>query len=182
MGRGRRTPAPPRFSKNTSGKAMNSRIVGFLGLALGALVLPAAAEEISGRARVMDSNTIEIDGRRVRLAGVDAPDLAQTCPTKKGEDYACGRISAQTLVALVKDGPLTCVGDKTDAAGRLLARCAIRGFDVGEQYVMTGRAFADPETGADYRRAEATAEKLREGMWRGPFQKPWDWRKSRAGQ
>ncbi len=159
---------------------MRGIAAGFLGLALLALAPPAAAEEISGRARVIDSNTIEIGGRRVRLAGVDAPDLQQPCPTKKGEDYACGRVSAQALAALVKDGPLTCQGDTTDAAGRLLARCAIRGFDVGEQYVLTGRAFADPATGADYRRAEATAEKLREGMWRGQFQKPWEWRESRG--
>lgn len=161
---------------------MNGLVAVFLALLLCAFARPATAEDVSGRARVMDSNTIEIGGRRIRLLGVDAPDLTQTCPTKKGEDYACGRISAQTLVALVKDGPLACAGDKTDAAGRLLARCAIRGFDVGEQYIMTGRAFADPETGADYRRAEAAAEKLREGMWRGQFQKPWEWRAAHPGR
>lgn len=153
-------------------------VAGFVGVAVLVLGLPAAAEEIVGRARVVDSNTIEIGGRRVRLLGVDAPDLNQTCPTKKGEPYPCGRVAAQALAALIKDGPLACVGDAADAAGRLVARCAIRGFDVGEQYIMTGRAFADPETGADYRRAEGTAEKLREGMWRGAFQKPWEWRKA----
>lgn len=42
------------------------------------------------------------------------------------------------------------------------------------------RAFADPETGAAYRRAEGTAEKLREGMWRGEFEKPWEWRRARG--
>jgi endonuclease YncB( thermonuclease family) len=151
-------------------------------LALLVVLSAAVADEISGTARVIDSNTIEIDGRRVRLIGVDAPDLDQTCPTRKGETYSCGRVAAQTLVRIVKDGSLDCRGERTDAAGRLLARCAIRGFDVGEQYVLTGRAFADPETGGDYRRAEATAEKLREGMWRGEFQKPWDWRASRAKQ
>lgn len=156
---------------------MNRQKITLIGVAVLMLVLPpAAAEEIAGRAMVIDSNTIEIGGRRVRLLGVDAPDLNQICPTKKGETYPCGRVSAQTLVAVIKDGPLTCVGDAADAAGRLVARCAIRGFDVGEQYVMAGRAFADPETGADYRRAEGTAEKLREGMWRGAFQKPWEWR------
>jgi endonuclease YncB( thermonuclease family) len=137
----------------------------------------AAAEELSGPARVIDSNTLEIGGRRLRLIGVDAPDLGQTCPTRKGEAYPCGRVAAQTLVRLVKDGPLECRGERTDPAGRLLARCAIRGFDVGEQYILTGRAFADPETGENYRRAEGTAQKLREGMWRGEFQKPWEWRK-----
>lgn len=153
--------------------------VGLIG-ALAGLVAPiAAAEEISGKARVVDSNTLEIGARRVRLIGVDAPDLDQTCPTRKGETYPCGRVAAETLAKLVKDGPLVCRGDKTDAAGRILARCTIRGFDVGEQFVLTGRAFADPETGDAYRRAEGTAEKLREGMWRGEFQKPWVWRKSR---
>jgi endonuclease YncB( thermonuclease family) len=159
---------------------MDSRRVGvvFLGalVALAATAVPA--EEISGTARVIDSNTLEIGARRVRLIGVDAPDLAQTCPTRKGETYPCGQVAAQALAKLVKDGPFACRGDQTDAAGRLLVRCTIRGFDVGEQFVLTGRAFADPETGGAYRRAEATAEKLREGMWRGEFQKPWEWRKA----
>jgi endonuclease YncB( thermonuclease family) len=135
-----------------------------------------AAEELSGPARVIDSNTLEIGGRRIRLIGVDAPELDQMCPTRKGEPYPCGRVAAQTLVRLVKDGPLDCRGERADSAGRLLTRCTIRGFDVGEQYILTGRAFADPETGGDYRRAEGTAAKLREGMWRGEFQKPWEWR------
>jgi len=154
---------------------------GSVALLLSAAAFAAAAEDISGRGRVVDSNTIEIGGRRVRLIGVDAPDLAQTCPTRKGEYYPCGQVAAQTLAALVKDGSLSCKGDRTDAAGRLVARCDIRGFDVGEQYVLTGRAFADPETGERYRRAEAKAESMREGMWRGEFQKPWDWRKAKGG-
>ena len=140
------------------------------------------AEELSGTARAVDGNTLEIGARRIRLMGVDAPDLDQTCPTRKGESYPCGRVAAETLAKLVKDGPLACRGEQIDPTERLLARCNIRGFDVGEQYVLTGRAFADPETGEDYRRAEATAEKLREGMWRGKFQKPWDWRAARAKQ
>jgi endonuclease YncB( thermonuclease family) len=152
--------------------------VGFFGALVALVPTAAPAEELSGPARVVDSNTFEIGTRRLRLVGVDAPDLAQTCPTRKGETYPCGRVAAQTLAKLLKDGPLACRGDETDTAGRLLVRCSIRGFDVGEQYVLTGRAFADPETGQAYRRAEGTAEKLREGMWRGEFQKPWDWRKS----
>ncbi len=156
--------------------------VGLIGALAVSVATYAAAEEISGRARVVDSNTLEIGARRVRLIGVDAPDEAQSCPTRKGEVYPCGRVAAETLAKLVKDGPLVCQGDKTDAAGRVLARCAIRGFDVGEQYVLTGRAFADPETGEAYRRAEGTAEKLREGMWRGEFQKPWEWRQARGAR
>ena len=152
---------------------------GLLGALVALVAAPAPAEELSGAARVVDSNTLEIGARRVRLIGVDAPDLAQTCPARKGETYPCGRVSAQTLAKLVKDGPLACQGDQTDVAGRLLVRCSIRGFDVGEQFVLTGRAFADPDTGDSYRRAEGTAEKLREGMWRGEFQKPWEWRKAR---
>ncbi len=154
--------------------------VGVLGALVALGVPPAPAEEISGAARVVDSNTFEIGSRRMRLIGVDAPALSQTCPTRKGGTYPCGQVAAQALAKLVKDGPLVCRGDQTDAAGRLLVRCAIRGFDVGEQYVLTGRAFADPETGDAYRRAEGTAQKLREGMWRGEFQKPWDWRKAPA--
>lgn len=152
----------------------------FFGAGLALAAASSAAEDISGRARAVDSNTLEIGARRIRLIGVDAPDLDQMCPARRGELYACGKVAAETLAKLVKDGPLVCRGERTDPAGRLLASCTIRGFDVGEQYILTGRAFADPETGEDYRRAEGTAAKLREGMWRGEFQKPWDWRAARA--
>ncbi|MSO85758.1 MAG: thermonuclease family protein [Rhodospirillales bacterium] len=110
--------------------------VGLLGALLALIAPPAPAEEISGAARVVDSNTIEIDSRRVRLIGVDAPDLEQACPVRKGGTYPCGRVAAEPLAKLVKDGPLVCQGDKTDAIDRVLARCAIRGFDLGEQFVL----------------------------------------------
>lgn len=161
---------------------MNARptFAACFGAVVALIAFVAAAEDASGPARVIDSNTLDIGGRRIRLIGIDAPDLDQTCPTRMGEPYPCGVVAAETLAKLVMDGQLACRGDRTDPAGRLLARCAIRGFDVGEQYVLTGRAFADPDTGGDYRRAEGTAAKLREGMWRGEFQKPWDWRATRA--
>ncbi|MEK7244740.1 MAG: thermonuclease family protein, partial [Pseudomonadota bacterium] len=110
--------------------------VGFLGALVALVATLAPAEEISGTARVVDANTLEIGSRRVRLIGVDAPDLDQTCPTRKGGTYRCGQVAAETLAKLVKDGPLVCQGDQTDATGRLRVQCTIRGFDVGEQFVL----------------------------------------------
>jgi len=52
---------------------------------------------ISGRATVVDGDTIDIAGARVRFNGIDAPESAQLCRNAKGKDYRCGQASAKAL-------------------------------------------------------------------------------------
>ena len=43
------------------------------------LALPALAEDITGKVRVIDGDTLKVDGKRVRFFGIDARELRQTC-------------------------------------------------------------------------------------------------------
>ena len=62
----------------------------------------AASGDIAGLARVIDGDTLEIGDRRVRLEGIDAPESAQTCRRDGTRTWACGRVAAEALAALVE--------------------------------------------------------------------------------
>ncbi|MCP5368291.1 MAG: thermonuclease family protein [Hyphomicrobiales bacterium] len=151
-------------------------------LALVHLLAPAAApaEEVSGRARVVDGDTLEIAGRRVHLRGVDAPEPAQECTSRKGKTYRCGLQSIRYLEGLVRHQELTCAGE-TGADGTLVAQCKISWLDLNSQVVLDGWALSDVPGGDPYRREEDAARARREGLWRGgQVDNPWDWRAARG--
>lgn len=151
----------------------------FLVLALLLLLASPAAAEVDGEARVIDANTLAIAGERVRLAGIDAPDLDQTCETRRGRAYDCGAIAARVLADLVRGERVACEGGGRDSTGRLVAVCRLGRLDLGEQMVLSGWALAAPADGA-YARAEAAARGVQEGMWKGRFLPPSDWRRRAA--
>ncbi|HEB79209.1 MAG TPA: thermonuclease family protein [Rhodospirillales bacterium] len=135
------------------------------------------AEEIVGKAKVIAGDLIEIDGRRVRLYGIDAPDLDQICLSKKGEEYKCGDHAKRHLAVMIGRLPLTCKGEKKDENGALIAVCSIRWLDINENIVFDGWALAYREHGDDYVRAELAAKARHQGLWRGSaFVTPWEWR------
>ena len=43
-----------------------------------------ASADITGKPRIIDGDTIEIAGERIRLHGIDAPESKQTCTDADG--------------------------------------------------------------------------------------------------
>jgi len=153
-----------------------------LAAALAIFLFPAtAAADISGKASAIDGDTIEIRGTRIVLHGIDAPEIDQICQAKRGLTYKCGVVSREALSSLLSGRTVTCKGNAHDGEGRLVAKCFIEWLDIGAQMVLIGRALADRSQGADYVRMENVAKSLREGMWRGTFLPPWEWRRQQAG-
>ena len=143
------------------------------------LLLPisTAHADITGKPRVIDGDTIHIGDTKIRLHGIDAPEMKQTCRTSKGKEQMCGVLAKQALERLVKGQDVTCKGDTRDRYKRLIAVCYVGQLNTNEQMVADGWALAYRRYSTDYVRAETLAKSRREGMWRTEFVPPWKWRK-----
>lgn len=137
----------------------------------------STGETLAGRASVIDGDTIEIHGQRIRLWGIDAPEGGQTC-RRNGAPWRCGSESANALSGFLRARTVTCAERDRDRYGRIVATCAIDGQDVGEWLVEHGWAldYVQFSRGA-YAAAERRAEAAKRGMWQGEFEPPWEWRR-----
>ena len=117
-------------------------------LLLLAQVSPPSQADLQGLARVIDGDTIEMEGLTVRLDGIDAPELEQTC-LHEGRVWACGKAAADALRTLTQ----------------------------GRRMVELGWALAHYLFSYEYSRAEHHAKSARLGIWASEFETPWEWRK-----
>lgn len=157
------------------------RRVGFLIDAVAAIAIAIAlvvgawwlrSEAVEGRVRVVDGDTLALAGRRIRLRGMDAPELGQTCE-RNGQPYACGQTARDALRTLIGDGPVTCRLSGRDRFERALGQCVGETGDLGSRMVRSGLAIA---YGA-YEAEELSARADRAGLWAGTFERPADWRR-----
>lgn len=134
---------------------------------------------LTGSAHVVDGDTLEIRGRRVRLFGVDAPEYTQSCSDAHGRAWPCGRHAARELTRRLKGRTVTCDRADVDVHGRTVARCAADGEDIAAWLVRTGAARAFKAYAHDYLDEEREAKDARRGIWQGAHDAPWEWRSRR---
>ena len=127
---------------------------------------------VVGFAQVIDGDTVRIDRTVIRLKGLDAPEIHQTC-TRGGESYRCGETARTALARMAGEGVTTCRVLGHDRYRRVLGRCSVEGEDVGARLVAGGLAVGYGGYGAE--EARARADKI--GLWNGSFQRPEDWRR-----
>lgn len=130
----------------------------------------------NGAARVADGDSLVVGGRRVRLQGMDAPELAQECE-KAGVAYPCGREARDALARLVAGRAVECASHGRDRYDRVLATCTAGGVDLNLAMVEAGWAVSY----GDYRHAEHAARQEGRGLWAGSFERPQDWRRDHGG-
>lgn len=157
-------------------------------LCLVLLAMPASADQITGRAKIVDGDTVSFS---VRLFGIDTPERRQRCE-RAGVCYACGRAATRYMIVLTTRQAVgrrtwrnvTCqfTGDYTH--GRPVAVCRSGGRDLGEAIIRAGwalayRRFLDqrPNLRERYLAAEANAKRNGRGLHSGRFLKPWRWRR-----
>jgi endonuclease YncB( thermonuclease family) len=133
----------------------------------------ATAASLSGVGRSIDGDSLMVGQQEVRLFGIDAPELSQTC-TRDAKAWACGSAAADQLSKLVAGKQVSCVSTGTDRYGRNLARCSAGGIDLNRAMVATGYALAFRRYSMDYVSAEDTAKAYKRGIWSGTFELPSD--------
>jgi len=141
-------------------------------VAIAVLANRYAAPELSGRPRVVDGDSLAFGADRVRLYGIDAPELAQTCD-RDGATVACGRMARAHLRNLAGEST-KCVGVGIDRYDRILARCQSGGNDLNAAMVRDGWAVDAGEYAAE----EQLARRGRSGLWAMRFDSPQAWREA----
>lgn len=164
-----------------------SALVGVVALGMLSLLPPrettarSVAENgaISGRARVIDGDTLEIEGRHVRLEGIDAPETGQTCGRRLIGSWNCGAAAAERLANLIAKRAVSCESRGNDKYGRMLGICYVEGRDINAELVREGLAWAFVKYSQTYVRQEAEARARRVGIWQGEAEPAWVYREKR---
>jgi endonuclease YncB( thermonuclease family) len=137
----------------------------------------ARAQELAGQASVIDGDTLEIHGARIRLWGIDAPEHDQLCRGDDSLPYRCGAAAANKLGAFIAHRLVLCVPKDTDRYGRTVATCRADAEDLGEWLVSEGLALDWPRySKGRYSAAQREAERAGRGMWAGSYVEPWQYR------
>ncbi|WP_424984518.1 thermonuclease family protein [Microbulbifer sp. S227A] len=138
-----------------------------------------AAADPRGRIRVIDGDTWDVGGERVRLFGIDAPESDQTCQSPDGAVWGCGQWVSQQVKARYEGKRAGCKAVDTDRYGRIVARCEVAGRDVGRAMVSDGLAFAYRRYAMDYDLDEKGAAVNGRGLHGSRFQRPAQFRSAK---
>ena len=132
---------------------------------------------ISGQIEVINANLFYINGRYVRLYGVDAPDNDQICSDSKESSYNCGVEAASWVRGWIDDNIIDCYILKVTPNATDIGVCVWGNFDIGEALVGSGWGIANTNETNMYVAQEEKARKSLSGLWQGSFYTPEDWRK-----
>jgi len=143
------------------------------------LLLLIAPQSHATDLRIVDGDTLVLNGTTYRINGIDAPESGQKCKSERGKDWACGDAATNLLYELTLNRKVTCNKLALDPYNRIVARCFADGTDVARNMVANGRAWAFLKFSDEYEADEKRAKKAGLGIWRGPSQPAWDYRAKR---
>ncbi len=158
-------------------KIMRRVRLGFLVLALFVASSGVASAEIVGRPTVIDGDTLEIRGQRIRLHGIDTPEPKQPCVRRNGGRWQLGNVRPSPLPT--RSGPAPSdVRRRTATDTGASSPCASKGGeDLNAWLVSRGWAVAYRRYSTDYVDEEKRAREAGIGIWSGRFVVPWKWRR-----
>lgn len=138
--------------------------------------------KVADRVAAVDGDTLRSGDIEVRLYGIDAPELAQTCTGPDQKEWPCGRAAQSHLKSLIGRNAVDCKPRARDRYQRIIATCGTSKVpDLGEALVREGLAInlggGDRGEGP-FVDAEIHAQAAKRGIWRGGFERPSEWRQA----
>jgi len=134
------------------------------------------AIELSGLSKIVDGDTVYIKSSKIRLEGIDAPEIKQKCK-KNGKEYFCGKISQKKLIQKIGKNKIKCFSTGKDKYRRYLATCFIGKINLNKWMVRNGYAVSYRRYSTKYNNDEIYAKINKLGIWSGSFIQPEKWRK-----
>ena len=128
--------------------------------------------------RVVDGDTIHLNGEKIRFTGIDTPELKQTC-IKEGVINPCGLTAKEILIVKIGDNKVECISEGKDKYKRTLAECFVNDESLSSYLVRSGYAFAYRRYSKKFISDEDYAKDKKIGMWSMDFQYPWNYRKKK---
>jgi endonuclease YncB( thermonuclease family) len=126
--------------------------------------------------RVVDGDTIHLNGEKIRFTGIDTPELKQTC-INQGVTEPCGVTAKEFLIEKIGDNKVKCISEGKDQYKRILAECFVNNESLSSYLVRSGYAFAYRKYSKKFVQDENYARINSIGMWSMEFDYPWDFRK-----
>ena len=146
---------------------------------LGILILGLLTCNISfaDNLKIIDGDTIILNGEKIRFSGIDTPELKQTC-LKDDQEVPCGMTAKRLLAEKIGNTTIECISEGKDTYKRTLAECFVNGESLSKFLVRSGYAFAYRKYSIKFIKDEEFAKANKLGMWAMTFQYPWDYRRS----
>ena len=142
------------------------------------LVLMFCNVSFADNLKIVDGDTIVLNGEKIRFSGIDTPELKQTC--MKGEQKVfCGMFAKMLLIKKIGNETPKCISEGKDFYKRILAECFINGESLSAFLVRSGYTFAYRKYSKKFVADEKFAKKNKLGMWSMKFEFPWDFRISK---
>ena len=126
--------------------------------------------------RIIDADTIWLNGEKIRFSGIDAPELKQNC-MKDEQSIDCGKLAKQQLELFINNKEIKCLVEGKDFFGRLLGECFLKNYSLSKYLVRSGYAFAYVKYSKKFIDDEIYAKENKLGLWVMDFEYPWDYRK-----
>ena len=157
---------------------LNKRKVIFLTSIFLLVFIPNFGSVKAQELKVIDGDTIHLNGEKIRFTGIDTPELKQTC-IKDDVENLCGVTAKQILVKKIGNNVIECISEGRDQYKRILAECFVNNESLSSYLVRSGYAFAYRRYSKKFVPDEDYARINKIGMWSMEFDYPWDYRKSK---
>ena len=127
--------------------------------------------------KIIDGDTIILNGKKIRFSGIDTPELSQIC-LLGDQKVSCGISAKMLLTKKIGNNTPECISEGKDFYKRTLAECFIKGESLSSFLVRSGYAFAYRKYSTKFIKDEDFAKANKLGVWAMTFQYPWDFRKT----